>query len=117
MWRSRVLLPLPLPPMIMKMSPWFTVKFRSFISTKFPNAMVRSLTVIGGGPSADEIFARDGPFGGAGLPLIVLRGGVDAVVVAISALMLESLIGCFGWFAQIPSTLKTKANIPHATIT
>jgi hypothetical protein len=76
--------------------------------------MVRSLTVIGGGPSGDEIFARDGgPFGGVGLPLVILLGGVDAVVVAISELMLETAL----LFVQIPSTLKTNAKIPHATIT
>jgi hypothetical protein len=54
--------------------------------------MVRSFTVIGGGPSGDEIFAPDDPFGGAGLLLMVLLGGVDAVVVAISELMLELVL-------------------------
>ena len=35
-WRSNVLLPQPLPPMMMKTSPRFTVKLRSRISTKLP---------------------------------------------------------------------------------
>src|SRR6266404_7662711 len=100
MWRSRVLLPLPLPPITIKMSLWFTVKFRSFISTKFPNAIVRSLTVIGGGPSGDVIFRRGAAFG-ACLPLVVLLGGIDAFVVAISELMLEfSLDGSFKFRAR-----------------
>ena len=45
---SSVLLPLPLPPMMMKMSPRLTVKLRSRMSTKLPKAIVRSRTVICG---------------------------------------------------------------------
>src|SRR5262249_60669811 len=44
--RNSVLFPQPLPPMMMKMSPRCTVKLRSCISTKLPNAMVRSRTVM-----------------------------------------------------------------------
>src|SRR5262245_8012722 len=43
---SRVLLPLPLPPMMMKMSPRRTVKVRSRWITELPYAMVRSRTVM-----------------------------------------------------------------------
>src|SRR5882672_386134 len=46
--RSSVLFPLPLPPMMMKMSRSFTVKLRSRITTDSPYAMVRPLTVIFG---------------------------------------------------------------------
>src|SRR5262245_16623127 len=43
-WRKSVLFPHPLPPMMKKMSPRRTLKVRSRITTKSPNAMVRSLT-------------------------------------------------------------------------
>src|SRR4029077_15503228 len=46
MWRKSVLFPPPLPPMMKKMSPRRTVKVRSRMTTKSPNAMVRSLTPI-----------------------------------------------------------------------
>src|SRR5262245_51330129 len=46
MWRNSVLFPPPLPPMMKKMSPRRTLKVRSRMTTKSPNAMVRSLTVI-----------------------------------------------------------------------
>src|SRR4029450_6762227 len=46
MWRSSVLLPLPLPPMITKTSWRFTVKSMSRMSTKSPKAIVRSRTVM-----------------------------------------------------------------------
>jgi hypothetical protein len=58
------------------------------------------LTVIGGGPSGAEVFARDSPFAGAGWPLPVLRGGVDSVLVAISELMLECLVGSLKFQAR-----------------
>src|SRR5882724_3198441 len=50
--RSSVLFPLPLPPMMMKMSRSFTVKSRSRITTDSPYAMVRTLTVIFGRASS-----------------------------------------------------------------
>src|SRR6267154_6431911 len=44
--RSSVLFPLPLPPMMTKMSRSLIVKSRSCMTTELPYAMVRSLTVI-----------------------------------------------------------------------
>src|SRR5512132_4490193 len=55
MWRSSVLLPQPLPPMMMKMSPRATVKLRSRCRTKEPKAIVRSSTTIGGAVSAMSV--------------------------------------------------------------
>ena len=46
MWRKSVLLPHPLPPMMKKMLPRFTVNVRSCITTKSPNAIVRSFTLM-----------------------------------------------------------------------
>src|SRR6187549_3440497 len=46
MWRSSVLLPLPLPPMITKTSCRRTVKSMSRMSTKSPKAIVRFWTVM-----------------------------------------------------------------------
>src|SRR5262249_57409280 len=65
MCRSSVLLPQPLPPMMKKMLPRFTVKSRSRITTKSPNAIVRWCTVIrsSAGVSAisdPERVAQDG---------------------------------------------------------
>jgi len=45
--------------------------------------MVRFFTVIGGGPSLDEILELDGPLDNAGLAFGVAAGGADALVVAI----------------------------------
>src|SRR4030095_5359088 len=45
-WRKSVLFPHPLPPLMKKMSPRRTLKVRSCMTTKSPNAMVRSLTSI-----------------------------------------------------------------------
>src|SRR3954470_23015242 len=50
--RRSVLFPLPLPPMMMKMSRSFTVKSRSRMTTDSPYAMVRPLTVIFGRASS-----------------------------------------------------------------
>src|SRR5262249_57159787 len=65
MCRSSVLLPQPLPPMMKKMLPRFTVKSRSRITTKSPNAIVRSRTVIRLSPGVSAIsdperVAQDG---------------------------------------------------------
>src|SRR3954462_13285613 len=46
MCRMSVLFPQPLAPMMMKTSPRRTVKLRSCITTKSPNAIVKSLTVM-----------------------------------------------------------------------
>src|SRR5688572_22338177 len=66
---SSVLLPHPLPPMITNTSPRFTVKLRSFITTKSPKAIVRSFTMICGSPIAGATCA---------LPLDVPAAGSDA---------------------------------------
>src|SRR5579863_3701790 len=52
MWRSSVLLPDPLPPMMTKTSPRRTVKSISRITTKLPKAIVRLRTVMQAGRSA-----------------------------------------------------------------
>src|SRR5262249_53232295 len=64
MWRSSVLLPQPLPPMMKKMLPRRTVKFRSRMTTKLPKDIVRSRTVMRASPSSPildpERVAEDG---------------------------------------------------------
>src|ERR1700691_1433368 len=55
MWRSSVLLPHPLPPMMTNTSPRRTVNFRSCITTKLPKAIVRSRTVTHAGRSAAKV--------------------------------------------------------------
>src|SRR5262249_39753263 len=65
MCRSSVLLPQPLPPMMKKMLPRFTVKSRSRTTPKSRNAIVRPCTVIrlSAGVSAisdPERVAQDG---------------------------------------------------------
>src|SRR5512138_1468272 len=57
--RSSVLLPLPLPPMMTKMSPSSTVKLRSLITTSLPYAIVRSRTVILGRRPAGSTRGSD----------------------------------------------------------
>src|SRR5262245_61895579 len=52
MWRTSVLLPQPLPPMMKKILPRGTSKLRSRITTKSPNAIVRSRTVMRASPCA-----------------------------------------------------------------
>jgi hypothetical protein len=51
-------LPQPLPPMITKTSPRFTVKLRSRITTKSPNAIVRSRTMMCGSPTTPWVTAE-----------------------------------------------------------
>src|SRR5262245_32274832 len=64
MWRSSVLLPQPLPPMMKKMLPRRTSKFRSRMTTKLPKAIVRWRTEMRALPSSamsdPEHVAHDG---------------------------------------------------------
>src|SRR4051812_46467541 len=55
MWRSNVLFPVPLPPMMMKTSPFFTLKLRSCMRTKLPYAIVRSSTAMCASSDAEDI--------------------------------------------------------------
>src|SRR5271170_6950418 len=57
MCRSSVLLPHPLPPMMMKMSPLFMTKFRFLWITKIPKTISRfSMTIAGDVPSGRDIL-------------------------------------------------------------
>ena len=99
---QRVLFPQPLPPMMMKMSPRLTVKFRSRWRTKPPNAIVSSFATMQG-----PLF-RPSP-GRSPLALQIPTTWHSTVMIAVATMMLTMLVTT----ADVVAAPTAEALLPH----